>query len=916
MAYKNKIIALVIALSLIVGAVPAFALASGSAMDEGVYSSAFGALRAFGIVDSDADDEVNTELITRYEFVKLVVGMYESAGVSFEGGANVFSDAQDGTKCAEVLAKAASAGIIHGDGSSAFRISDIITEDEALTIALNVLGYNSVKDSYKSYYDYLSVAQKLELTDNVYAGGGQMNYSDAYMLLYNTLNANTLEVGTISQKNGNVSISYNRRDSKTLIEALFGIKRAEGVLIADDEMNIVENDRLKENHYKLSTDDGNMILKAEDGDFHSLIGMNVYAYYKEGGVDMLVYMEEISGENDCTDIKGEDIISYNYSTRKLEYYKRTEISELKSDLKEKDVKIPLDVNVVYNSYYVPDNKIVFDKINSAVNSEGETNIKNIKLLDNNGDGKPDIMFVNMYTNFLVERFTKDGVAMDYYTKDILDFKNEKNIVVRNENGSIIKYTDIAAYNVLSIFKDLDGENLTTVYVSTKKTQGVLQQKNDRNGYFLTINDVRSELANGKYTEALYDKVSEGDSYTIYFDISGKIAGFNVLENSMNYGYILNSGVENGLSGKKVLKIVVPDDSDNGYTISVYSVKDSFELDGQSKSSAKNYNFDTLKFKLIRFSANSKNEITVIDTPATTRGRGEFSYVNYKEASGPVTTAYRSNWAMMIEDGSSVDDKAPANFATSDDTIILAVPKDETVDNPEKNVARIESLADYAKDWGIYDVNGFVLDENDLACRVLLFYMTNDDGTAAQTLFERQRVFVVDSISKATNNEGKTTILLKGMERRRRAAYTTTDNEIIDGDTKQPITVHEGDILQVRLNVFGDIKYVRRLYDFENDSYGKIKYSFNPRSSPRVVVGTPFSTDAYRFTMTEKTKPETWEYTEVFCCSGDHYVYVYDAKDKEVTLGSYRDITAEPGARVVVWTETATFMDVVVYKNRK
>ena len=77
----------------------------------------------------------------------------------------------------------------------------------------------------------------------------------------------------------------------------------------------------------------------------------------------------------------------------MEYYKRTEISELKSDLKEKDVKIPLDVNVVYNSYYVPDNKIVFDKINSAVNSEGETNIKNIKLLDNNGDGKPDIMFV-------------------------------------------------------------------------------------------------------------------------------------------------------------------------------------------------------------------------------------------------------------------------------------------------------------------------------------------------------------------------------------------------------------------------------------------------------------------------------------------------------------------------------------------
>ena len=272
--------------------------------------------------------------------------------------------------------------------------------------------------------------------------------------------------------------------------------------------------------------------------------------------------------------------------------------------------------------------------------------------------------------------------------------------------------------------------------------------------------------------------------------------------------------------------------------------------------------------------------------------------------------------MLIEDGSSVDDKAPANFATDDNTVILAVPKDGTVDEPERNVARIESLTDFAKDWGTYDVNGFVLDENDLACRVLLFYMTNDGDMTTPTLFERKRVFVVDSISRATNNEGKTTILLKGMEQRRRAAYTTTGNEVIDGDTKQPITVHEGDILQVRLNVFGDIKYVRRLYDFENDSYGKIKYSFNPRSSPRVVVGTPFSTDAYRFTMTEKTKPETWEYTEVFCCSGDHYVYVYDAKDKEVTLGSYRDITAEPGARVVVWTETATFMDVVVYKNRK
>ena len=135
-----------------------------------------------------------------------------------------------------------------------------------------------------------------------------------------------------------------------------------------------------------------------------------------------------------------------------------------------------------------------------------------------------------------------------------------------------------------------------------------------------------------------------------------------------------------------------------------------------------------------------------------------------------------------------------------------------------------------------------------------------------------------------------------MENKKRAAYVSSGDSIIDYGTGKAITVVPGDVLQIKVNVYGDIEWVRRMYSREADSYGEsINYTPNAdyTSDARVVVGEVYSTDGPFFTMVEDSKinySNKEKFAEVMKTTTPYaYVYVYDSEERKVTLGTYMDI---------------------------
>jgi hypothetical protein len=310
-------------------------------------------------------------------------------------------------------------------------------------------------------------------------------------------------------------------------------------------------------------------------------------------------------------------------------------------------------------------------------------------------------------------------------------------------------------------------------------------------------------------------------------------------------------------------------------------------------------------------------ITKIETPSVSRGDGKFSYFDEYEANGVLDLRFRSGAAEFHQ--YSTDNDRPAKLMYDTDTIFMTVPKDDSVDYADERCARLQDVTNYVETGGSYEMHGYITDGSKLKCDIILFAVSNDETDSDERWFKRQRSMVVDKVSYSLNNEGKSGVLIEGMENKKRAAYVSSGKSIIDHSTGKPITIVPGDIVQVKVNVYGDIESVRRIYNKTKDTYGDgISYTTNAdyTNDARVVLGNVYSTDGPFFSIVEDSKKNhtnKGRYAEIIKTTTPYaYVYVYDNETKKVSLGTYKDIIND--SRVVyVYIKEGTINDIVVYR---
>lgn len=153
-------------------------------------------LKGLGVVDGYGDGKYHGDaLLTRGQLCKMVVLLAgKEDEVSTYTKRTMFNDVKPSHWAAGYINLAYSLGYISGYGNGNFGPDDTVTYAQAVTIAIQMLGYSSGDVGQFWPSDYVSFAAKIGLDQNLsLTAGTQLSRSDAAVLLLNLLQQDTKE---------------------------------------------------------------------------------------------------------------------------------------------------------------------------------------------------------------------------------------------------------------------------------------------------------------------------------------------------------------------------------------------------------------------------------------------------------------------------------------------------------------------------------------------------------------------------------------------------------------------------------------------------------------------------------------------------------------------------------------------------
>jgi len=384
-----------------------------------------------GLGETDFFNELDDLALSRGDFIYGLMDVLGiDVGASYEG---VFVDVPTGSKYSKPIGNALSFGFI--SKSDNFRVNDAIKLNEAIKIAVGVLGYTSMAEIQGGYpQGYISIASERDLFKNIDIKE-EITKEDMAILLYNMLMSEVADIEYLGTK----ATAY-RAGEDTLLEVIHGVYSTEGIITK----NSVTSYDLSHSYIK-----GNSTVEVDGEEYNSktdidkYFGMNCVAWYDDEGI-VAVYPKRNSEitifTEDVTDIKNSKLI-------------------YEDEIKQKEKSIKLDANYleVYNGMTTKAD------VNHIFNSSGT-----VRLVDNNNDNAYDVIFIEDYTYVKVKNIdATDKIIEDAHSSENNISLNEDNIKlsIHKIDGTIIKPADIKSGSVLQVKKSFNKSLIDIVLLS-------------------------------------------------------------------------------------------------------------------------------------------------------------------------------------------------------------------------------------------------------------------------------------------------------------------------------------------------------------------------------------------------------------------------------------------------------------------
>lgn len=741
------------------------------------YEEAAEILGALGIMVGDAEtgNFRPNDPILRSEMAKVAVyssGLEDVATGS--GYVTRFPDVDPNHWANGAINVAEQQGLVIGDDVGTFRPDDPVLLQEAVTIMIRALGYEPKARANGGYpTGYMVTASSNQMFKGISATAtAPATRGDIAQLVFNSLTVNLME-----QTGFGSDVSFEVVD-RTLLYDRLNVEKAYGQVTGTSETTLTGGSTTAEDRVMIND---KVFIEGETA-VRQLLGYNVVYYARidtTSDEKTLIVVRPQDSKNNTLTIAAKDLVSV---TGEEGVNKTVTYWENNNDTTTTTATIVAEPVYIYNGKY--SNTV------TAENMIPESG--NMILLDTDTNNVYDIVFINHFTNIVVETVSSaTGRVTDKYNNGslLLDPKNENVDYVIMRDGVELATEDLKEWDVISYTMSED-KKLIKAYVSNESVLGTVTQIS-KDGFRIDNSDVIYEKASNYPHD-----IGLRDSGRFYLDVEGKVAAVDKNATATGtalrgvYGYLVNAGITGTLEDTLQFKIFTATGEtaiidaaakvrvNDSYGLTPAEVLERFGKDG------------VVTPQLITYETNSSGRLTGLDLA-----------VDNTESGAPNTDVFTKNISAAEQVYKSASNML-GNVRVNENTIIFDIPTEAGTDTTRYSV-RNRSM--FSNDTP-YDIIVYDLQEDFSAGAIIV---TSSTGiTAAES-----PIVLVDEVASAQNEDFEEVDIVYGLENGARVELRSTDKNVFVKESGKEIK--QGDIFQYSTDAQGDVDAITVLFDSEN-----------------------------------------------------------------------------------------------------
>ena len=742
-------------------------------------------LGELGIIDADKLSLNNR--VTREEFVGYSVRML---GTDVQkADEQLFFDVDSSNRYYDEIYTAYKLGLIDVSHDGNFGAGDAVKINDAAEIMVRALNARYIAEEKGGYFaaaKYMKLLNGINVVD-----GKELTGEEVVQLLFNTLDSEY-----VTTENGE---DYKRADS-TILETGFSVYRRQGMLEACYYGNIYGTDSERSGYVMI--DDAELMFK-DDLLAKELLGCKVEFFYRkvDSGIYEVLYMCEKG--NSIVEVSSDD--AEKYTLGEFVYYK----NDAKTVLGLSD-KILTLVNG--------------DRINLTASGVAIPDYGKIRLIDNNGDGKYDVAFIDDGT--LAKCVDVSVSEKTIYTGSdkyrVIDLNKYDSFYIRDAENNEIGLADIEEDAILSICGKNDKSFIEIIVCSDKLEvvpERIYTEKFCGRSYIRIFDETGQSWRTVFGFEGISDenKIVLGNKYVFGMAPNGNIAA--VLSgkdiSAFKYGYIIKVGYKENTDKAKV-KLLSLDDGVKVYNtaerirrmngsgrVSAVSFVNEYNervrarlvLENEKRNSSSAYADYKILNEVIRFKTDKNDEIVSVEFPDdVSEGDGLRRQTELERVDAHISNRYYAT-----------DKLLGGTIPIDDDTIVFNVPaRDNENDDSLYSATPSSKLANH----NYYPLSVSYTYDNDIYAEVVVI-----PGRTSFTNTQSGYMLVNEVYDVYDEKRGETRIAIDGLVR---GVMTTLYAADTCGMTYESrgvtYPVDEGDMIKYNTNVAGELSYIKVLFD--------------------------------------------------------------------------------------------------------
>ena len=796
-------------------------------------------LRELGIINGLNYDSLNVnDTVSKSTFANYLVNIIqnEGAGASYNK---------------ETLKKAEGLGLIVS--ADDIKEDQILTADEAVAMAVRVLGYDAVAVESGWAQGYYNIASSKDLLKGLTLNGN-VTYEQMIKLLKNLIGAEHPKIEMNAYGN-----TLDASETWQVLEYYRDIYCVKGIVTANSDTSLYSTKGAGIGWVEI---DGNS-YNAGESNAAELLGHRVEAYIQrdKSDEDTVLYVVDIS-DNELV-IDADLVESVSDDCRTLEYYQN------KDSNRTKKVKIAADAAFMLNGIAYSDCKPSdFTREGTKVvlveSKSGDYDFVNLIYAET-----MIVSSVSTSSQTITNEYQFDGVIKKL---DLSDLNDDEWVIYKN--GEEISLADIASGDVVSVYRMETGK--VKIEVQTNAFEGKVSAYSDDE---VTINGTEYELSELyqnalKNNETSAQKIDSGVSYTFRLNANGKIISANFLaSDNLTYGYVTKIW-EDDRPDEVGITIFLSDGSWQNYEFA-----DRVRWNGKRvKENTLISNDEVLSSipGLVGINFDKDNQINVLETPIK-----YYKGIDPKRLSttGKKTAAYRWNNYTFSN-----------YYYMTDATTVFIIPEEE--DAPKSNY-RVGTGSNSFYSNYTYTFEGYNPDE---------FY-TLDLVVNQRTVADIQEVddtlYMVREKYTSVNDNDEVVDQIK-------VASVTYSGITFDAEQGKFDALGQGDLIKIHVDSDGMIDNYELVYDADSERDRKLPDSNARNDNSCIVRGFVSKVEPSSGNILLDTEEEM-----NFKADTTKPLLIYDSGRKDVSVKTISSI--EPNDYALIILHESGVQGVIIYR---